>query len=1544
MKKRFLSILLTALLLCAVPLVLVDTAEAATGAQILTPTSGTSGTGANGGTWKCSSAGDTLTLTDYDGYPIETDATTIRFSGTNTITVPLSNLSGARRVYGLKLTSTKDILIRGEDGSSLNIVFKPSSGAEDVDVSGIDADGPLLINTAGDITISAPYGSPYGIRARQGLDYSGTGALDITVRGSYFIKSQHWCAAYGIAAEKGAISLSGRGSKTIRVQSSATSRQISSTPYAIYHKGGTGSSGTATISVDTGALHIEMNGDGCGIYNMGSADSAYVNINNVPELSIEKADSAIETAYSGTVNVRNSKLRIADGRYAIRTSGGTINMENADVTAAVQGSSALRTDAAVYTGTLQVKGSSTVDMTATYGPVVYAGAISVNLSNGSFTAKTGQSKWPPIDAPVTLGVKTRLVTGVCSDADAGTYAGELVAASDNIYETRFASVVDSGSCGDNVTWMLTSDGTLTISGKGAMQNYESYGAPWYGFCSQVKTAVIDNGVTGIGDYAFTGCTSLTGVTIPDSVVRIGEGAFWATRLASVTIPGSVTSIGSAAFGMCSVLTDIYYGGYGVDWLAAGGACARVPENAAVHFREELYGRGACGENVNWVMTLDGTLTISGTGEMADYSGSDNFVPWAAAQEYIQSVVIESGVTSICSGAFHGCTVLTSVTIPGSVTDIGGSAFEGCTGLTRVVLPHGVTSIGMYAFDRCSALTDVTIPNSVTMIGDGAFYGCTGLANVTIPDSVTTIGDNTFAYCDALTSVIIPDSVTSIEYNTFYACKSLTSVTIPGGVTKIGDNAFYGCNALTDIYYGGYGIDWLKAGGGHDRAPENAAVHFKDGLYGKGACGENVDWVMTAGGTLTISGTGAMADCEWNSAPWARACSEITSIVIGDGVTGIGNNAFQYCSSLTGAAIPGSVTAIGSSVFYGCDALTDIYYGGYGMDWLEVYGHDQIPDSATVHYKENLYGRGSCGENVNWVMTADGMLTISGTGAMADYEWSGTPWASVCSEIKSVVIGDGVTSIGDYAFYDCGALTSVTIPDTVTVIGDGAFRGCSRLSGMTIPDSVTSIGKSAFRDCCKLTGLTIPDNVTSIGDHAFNGCNGLTSVTLPTSVTRISAGMFYNCWSLSNVTIPNGVTSIGDSAFGKCTDLSSVTIPDSVTTIGRDAFYYCSLTDVYYDGTAEDWAKIFIGDGNEPLTNATLHCVPSAPVVKIGNSAASGKPQLTWRAMYGATSYRIYRSTSRGSGYSLLGTTTATSYTNTGAKAGTTYYYRVKACNDAGLSPYSNVVSGQVKSVTPKLSAPVVKIGHSAASGKPMLTWNAVSGATSYKVYRATSQNGTYSLLGTVTATSYTNTGAKAGTTYYYKVKAVNSAGESAFSNVVSGRATVTTLTMGHSSTSGKPQLTWKAVSGAASYKVYRATSKNGAYSVINTTKALTYTNVGAALGTTYYYKVEALNAAGKSMGFSAIVEGKVAPVLAVGYSSVSGKPQLTWKAVPGATEYQVYRSTQQNSGYTKINTTTATSYVNTGAKANTTYYYKLVAVKGTAASDFSNIVNARPSK
>ncbi len=704
----------------------------------------------------------------------------------------------------------------------------------------------------------------------------------------------------------------------------------------------------------------------------------------------------------------------------------------------------------------------------------------------------------------------------------------------------------------------------------------------------------------------------------------------------------------------------------------------------------------------------------------------------------------------------------------------------------------------------------------------------------------------------------------------------------------------------------------------------------------GTCGDNVTWRLSDDGTLTISGTGDMADFEWDGTPWCSVSSQVKSVVIKDGVTSIGDCAFGGCISLTSVSIPDGVISIGFAAFESCSLLTGV----------------TIPNSVTGI---GDYAFGYCSSLIS--VTIPGSVTSIGEAAFA----GGSTSVNVSRENKNYCSVDGglydkqKTTIFHPGKIQNGAFR---VPDGVNRIGDSAFFDCTSLTSVIIPKSVTSIGSLAFLGCIRLTNVTIPDGVTSIGDAAFAGSSTSINVSRENKNYCSVDGGLYNKQKttilhpgkIQNGTfrVPDGVTSIGDYAFDGYRSLTNVTIPDSVTNICYGAFLDCiKLTDVYYDGTASDWAKITIEEGNEDLTNATLHCAksaPAAPVVKLGNSATSGKPMLTWNAVYGATSYRIYRSTSRGSGYSLLGTVTATSYTNTGAKAGTTYYYRVKACNDAGLSPYSNIVSGKVKSVTPKPSAPVVKIGNSASSGKPMLTWNAVSGATSYKVYRATSQNGTYSLLGTVTATSYTNTGAKAGVTYYYKVKAVNSAGESAYSNTVSGRATVTTLTMGHSSTSGKPQLTWKAVSGATSYKVYRATTKNGAYSVINTTKARTYTNTGAALGTTYYYKVEALNAAGKSMGFSAVVDGKVAPVLAVGYSSVSGKPQLTWKAVPGATEYQVYRSTQQNSGYTKINTTTATSYVNTGAKANTTYYYKIVAVKGTAVSDFSNIVSARPSK
>ena len=365
------------------------------------------------------------------------------------------------------------------------------------------------------------------------------------------------------------------------------------------------------------------------------------------------------------------------------------------------------------------------------------------------------------------------------------------------------------------------------------------------------------------------------------------------------------------------------------------------------------------------------------------------------------------------------------------------------------------------------------------------------------------------------------------------------------------------------------------------------------------------------------------------------------------------------------------------------------------------------------------------------------------------------------------------------------------------------------------------------------------------------------------------------------------------------------------------------------------------DPNAPLP-------PAAPTVTMTYSD-SGKPKLTWNAVSGATSYRVFRSESRGTGYSLLGTTTATSYTNTGAAVGKTYYYRVKAVNSVGTSGHSNIVSGKAKTAAP--AAPSVTAGNS-STGKPKLTWNAVSGAVKYEVYRSTRQNSGYSLLGTTTSTSYVNTGASTGTTYYYRVKAVNRNGmASGYSNIVSGKAKAAapaapSVTAGNSST-GKPRLTWKAVSGAVSYRIYRSESRGTGYSLLGTTSSTSYVNTGAAAGKTYYYRVKAVNRDGMASGYSNIVSGKAkaaapaAPSVTIGNSS-TGKPQLTWKAVSGAVSYRIYRSESRGTGYSLLGTTSSTSYVNTGAAAGKTYYYRVKAVnRDGMASGYSNIVSGK---
>lgn len=206
--------------------------------------------------------------------------------------------------------------------------------------------------------------------------------------------------------------------------------------------------------------------------------------------------------------------------------------------------------------------------------------------------------------------------------------------------------------------------------------------------------------------------------------------------------------------------------------------------------------GACGDSLSWILREDGTLTVSGEGDMPDYA-DENAVPWYSRRDSIKRITLEEGVTAVGSFAFSGCQNLTAVTAPG-ITKIGHAAFYECTELSELSLSDDITYIGQWAFSRCIKLSVVDLPENLTVIDTSAFYGCTGLVAVMMPETLETLGDAVFENCSALTSIRFSDLVTRIGDSAFFGCTSLTSLALGSGITAIDDYAFYGCTNLTAI--------------------------------------------------------------------------------------------------------------------------------------------------------------------------------------------------------------------------------------------------------------------------------------------------------------------------------------------------------------------------------------------------------------------------------------------------------------------------------------------------------------------------------------------------------------------------------------------------------------------------------------------------------------------------------------------------------------------------------------------------------------------------
>ena len=378
---------------------------------------------------------------------------------------------------------------------------------------------------------------------------------------------------------------------------------------------------------------------------------------------------------------------------------------------------------------------------------------------------------------------------------------------------------------------------------------------------------------------------------------------------------------------------------------------------------------------------------------------------------------------------------------------------------------------------------------------------------------------------------------------------------------------------------------------------------------------------------------------------------------------------------------------------------------------------------------------------------------------------------------------------------------------------------------------------------------------------------------------------------------------------------------SGTKDGEYKLYY-TTTKLTYTNTsayAGYWyhykVKALDADGNEIVTSAIItQCSDcAAPVITAGNNASTGKVTLKWKAVYGAEKYAIYRATARDGEYVRQYTTTSTSYTNTTSKANVTYYYKVMAL--ATRTASANSAFSSVAARTCDLAAPVVKASNNAETGKVVLTWKPIEGAAKYEVYRSGTKDGTYKLYCTLTGTTYTNSTANAGYTYYYKVKAISVIPEanSAFSSIVSRTCDCGQIFDCETSYNddGKVVFNWDTRKGATSYKIYRSGYQNGTYKLIGETKSNTFTDKTASAGYYYYYKIVAVNSRSSyadSAPYRITAATTIPAVKNLRDASTSSKLVLKWDAVKGADGYLVYAGPIDSDGAVLMDDVTSPAY------------------------------------
>ena len=580
----------------------------------------------------------------------------------------------------------------------------------------------------------------------------------------------------------------------------------------------------------------------------------------------------------------------------------------------------------------------------------------------------------------------------------------------------------------------------------------------------------------------------------------------------------------------------------------------LPAAAAEEVASGFCGPDEAPEALAWTLDSEGTLTITGEGDMTYDRPWDNYIG------QIKALNLGEGLTSIGEYAFDDCTELTEVTIPEGVLAVNDGAFENCTGLKTVRLPDSLVELGSQAFSDCVSLKSIAIGPCVEAVSSDCFNGATALESITVaaenenyrvmdgvlytmdgkqlvccpaaramgayavPEGTEIILDTAFQFCSGLTAVNFPSSLKTIGGWTFRQT-SLRTVTIPAGVTTIGTAAFAAIPTLTEIR--------LEAG--------NPKYTVSDG------CLYNADRTKLIQYPAGKSGS---------------------SFAVPAGVTELDVQTFFGCVNLESVTLPAGFKSFGTYAFADAPLLKSVTF----PDSIETIGTEAFRNTPLLT------------NEANW---KDGFLYVGPALIAVDKEQVGS----------ELTVKAGTRAVANRAFEHCEELTKVTLPAGLRAIPEYCFQYCTALADVNIPSSVTSIGRYAFSHCNALESVDLPAGVTSIGSLAFSVSENLKSIVVRGDLAQLERNTFINCRALETAVFCGDVGVINERVFSGCRALKSVTFGGHVESIGANAFASSpALTDVYFAGSEEEWNAIPVASGNDALKNATIHFNTELPYV------------------------------------------------------------------------------------------------------------------------------------------------------------------------------------------------------------------------------------------------------------------------------------------------------------------------------------------------------------